>query len=166
MPQTIRVVTASAPSSSQSVAGISIDTTELRNLAKMLRQVDPAAARSLTRGLGTIGDLVVNRAKEKARGFPRAGEGTDRIEGSIRKQRSGATLRIVAGGDDAPEAAPLEHNGQGGAFRHPVFGNQDVWVDQTAHPFLAPAADEVAPEIEEQLLGVIDSSLREAGFDT
>lgn len=152
--------------SSQSVPTIQIDTTPLRDVARILRKISPAAASHMRSGLREVGTVVADRAKENARGFPRIHESTDRIEGSIRVQQSSGSIRVVAGGDGAPEAAPLEHSGQGGSFRHPLFGNQDVWVQQTAHPFLAPAADAVAPEIEQRLLAVIDASLREVGFET
>jgi hypothetical protein len=152
--------------SSQSFGSIRIDTVPLKEVGRLLKDLDPVVFAHFKVGLGEIGDFVAEKAKENARSFPRLGGGTDRIEGSIKKKQSTVNIRIVAGGDDAPEAAPLENNGQGGSFRHPVFGDADNWVSQTAHPFLAPAVDDAETDIEERLSAVIDSSLREVGFDT
>ena len=52
------------------------------------------------------------------------------------------SVSVTAGGKRAPEAVVLEHGGVEGTFRHPVFGNRDVWVSQKARPFLAPAFKE------------------------
>ena len=47
-------------------------------------------------------------------------------------------VRIYVDAKQAPEARPLENLGQQGTFRHPVYGNRDVWVEQQAHPFFFP----------------------------
>jgi len=163
---TVRVVTQAPARSSKSYASFGVDVTPLRALSRDFRQLDSSVGTHFRSGLRSVGQVVGDRAKERARSFPRLGQGTDRIEGSIRVQQASGSIRVVAGGNDAPEAAPLEHGGQAGSFRHPLFGNQDVWVAQMAHPFLAPALDDTADEVESLLLEVVDTSLREAGFDT
>ena len=171
--------------------GFSIDTTPLRNLARDLRKIDASAARALTGSMAAIGTMVAEQAKENARSFPRIHEPTDRIESSIKVVRRGLSIRVVAGGDSAPESAPLEHNGLEGVFRHPVFDKTGErvasnsrsirrgliskkqlrqagvadWVTQTARPFLAPAADAKADEIEAALLDAIDAGLAAVGFE-
>lgn len=165
MAQTVSVVTSRGPRTSNTI-GVGIDTSELKTLARDLRKLDPAVGRNFTRGVKTVGDIVAGKAKENARSFPRAGDGTDRIEGTIKVQGGFTTLRVVAGGEEAPEAAAIENKGQAGSFRHPVFGDRENWVDQTAHPYLAPAGDDGADASEAALLEVIDASLREVGFGT
>jgi len=43
-----------------------------------------------------------------------------------------------------------------GQFRHPVFGNKEVWVDQDMHPFLTPAAERTAPRFTAKLVETLD----------
>jgi hypothetical protein len=80
-----------------------------------------------------------------------------RIPGAVRAQpfftAKRAGVRIIVDAKAAPEARPLEHGGNGGEFRHPVFGggnktrDQWTWVEQPARPFFY-AALERSVEIE------------------
>jgi hypothetical protein len=78
---------------------------------------------------------------------------------------SGIRVSVVAGGAKAPDAAPYENKGVDGFFRHPVFGNREVWVDQKARPFLRPAAEATAPRVTEKVLENVGKVLDDAGFD-
>jgi len=142
---------------------IRIDTTPLRHLASDIRKLSPEVSREFNRELRGIGDLVADAARKRASSFQRVGMGTDRIEQSIKVRRSGMSLRVIAGGDGAPEAAPIDHGGNPGSFRHPVFGNQDVWVGQVAHPFMEPALEDVSDELEGRMVAAVDRALRAVG---
>jgi len=53
----------------------------------------------------------------------------------------GGAVEVVAGGAEAPEAAPIENKGRG-FVRHKVFGHTDRWTAKHSHAaFLQPAFD-------------------------
>lgn len=76
----------------------------------------------------------------------------------VRTGQQTAGVRIVGKG------ASLDR----GRFRHPVFGNREVFVEQTVEPgwfseTLAAGAPEVRPEIEQALESIAQQIVREAG---
>lgn len=80
---------------------------------------------------------VVKTAIQSNAGF------SSRIPGAVRMTTSFGSktggVRIWVDAKKAPHARPLENLGRSGSFRHPVFGDMDVWVSQPAHPFFFPA---------------------------
>lgn len=114
----------------------SADASSLRTLGAQLRKAQPAMYRAAKTSLRAVGEKVAVRARANA-------SWSTRIPATVKVRSAGLTSVIVsAGGPAAPEAKPLEHAGASGTFRHPVFGNRNVWVDQQARPFLHPAAME------------------------
>lgn len=90
---------------------------------------------------------------------------SSRIPQSFRIVGEGDNVVVYAGGEQAPEAAPLENDGKRGYFRHPVFGNDDVWVDQKARPFFTPAFRSVTAALPDRQMGVFfDSTYRHIGY--
>lgn len=137
-------------SSSLSGVGFTADASQLRTLSRSLRMAPLEIRREIGIELRAMADLVAKDAKSRA-------SWSSRIPGSIHRQGSGLSIRVVAGGADAPNAAPLESGskGHGGVNRHPVFaavgsaayGNSGRWVDQPTRPFLLPALDAHRTEI-------------------
>jgi hypothetical protein len=129
------------------------DASQLRNLAKQLRTADARLYRAAQRSIRAVGDEVAERARRNA-------EWSTRIPPTVTTRASGVTSVIVrAGGAQAPEAKPLEHAGAEGTFRHPVFGNRQVWVDQPARPFLHPAALEHLQEDAEAVAAALSAEV-------
>lgn len=156
--QTVKIKTFKTASSSQSGASFVIDTSQLKEIGKRLRAANPVLAKQLRLRLRALGQEVADEAKEQA-------DWSTRIPGSIRVRVSGFSVKVVANADGtAPDAAPYEHNGVAGPFRHPVFGNTDVWVSQDSRPFLAPALESKADLVEVIATGIIDDTLREVGI--
>jgi hypothetical protein len=144
--------------SSSTEASFAIDTSQLKELGKRLRAAEPALSKQLRVRLRGLGNVVADEARARS-------EWSTRIPGSLKVRVAGFSVKIVGNADGtAPDAAPLEHNGAGGTFRHPVFGNADVWVEQRARPYLAPALEAKAAEIELMATDIIDSTLREVGI--
>ena len=85
----------------------------------------------LRTGFRRAGDLVAGVAQARA-----APKGTEVVAHPF---GIGAVIHAtnVHGGG----TAALEHHGDPGTFRHPVFGNRANWVSQAAHPFLHPALE-------------------------
>lgn len=134
-----------------------IDTSGLNDLAKALRKAAPEVSKEFGTALRAAGVLVANEAKQRA-GF------SSRIPGSIRVRRSATQVKVMAGNDNAPHAAAFEHKGEPGTFRHPVYGNQDVWVAQPAHPYLTPAAEAREAETLVLVMAAVDTAFERAGF--
>ena len=112
--------------------GISIDTSSFSKFARDLRAVAPELKLELLREMKSAGEIVAEDARSRA-------DWSEKIPPAIKVKVSGDTIKVVADAKKAPNAKPIEHGGKGGTFRHPVFGNRDVWVDQQARPFLRPA---------------------------
>lgn len=107
-------------------------------------------------------------AKPMVDGVKSAASFSSRIPGAVRTKASfaakGATVTITADPKAAPEAAPLNNGDRGGTFRHPVYGNTDNWVSQTAHPFFVTGARSGQPASERAMQGVMDAIARKLGF--
>lgn len=88
-----------------------------------------------------------------------------RVQASFRIVGQGDNVVVYAGGQGAPEAAPLDNEGKSGTFRHPVFGNRDVWVAQKARPFFTPAFRTVTAALPEREMGVFfDETFKHIGY--
>ncbi len=135
------------------MSAIQIDTSQLASLAKDLRKAAPAVSKSFNAGLKAAGDIVAEEARNRA-------SFSSRIPGSIKVRRAGVKVKVVAGGPGAEDAAPYEHGGKPGTFRHPVFGQQNVWVDQQARPYLGPAAEAKENEVLQAVLDAVDVTFR------
>jgi hypothetical protein len=155
---TVKISTFKTPSSSKSAASFVIDTSQLKDIGKRLRAADPALAKQLRIRLHGVGDIVAAEAEARS-------HWSTRIPESIKVRVSGFSVKIVANATGkAPDAAPFENKGVAGSFRHPVFGNADVWVAQQARPFMAPALEAKADEVEVVATDVINDTLREVGI--
>lgn len=74
----------------------------------------------------------------------------------------GVTVRVDA--KAAPGARPIEHDGQPGMFRHPVYGNREVWVSQAARPFFYRAIEATADQIRDAVGDAVMGVARDHGF--
>lgn len=131
------------------MAELLVDTRELAQFAKVCKAVVPGLEKDFQKSLTAAGEIVARAARQNA-AF------SSRIPASVKTRRRGTRIRVQAGGDKAPHAAPLEHGGVPGSFRHPVYGNFDNWVSQSAHPFLAPAAEDHIEEMVAAVLVAVD----------
>lgn len=125
-------------------AGINFELQEVRLLARNLKAASPAAYSAMRRAMkGAMAPVAADAAKRAS--------WSDRIPGTVTFGSRGAVGYVKAGGSKAPDAAPFEHRGVQGSFRHPVFARGDratwTWVNQTARPFLHPAGDAMAPQV-------------------
>lgn len=135
---------------------LSINVSSLKSLFTDLRRAGPILVKEFTTNLEKAGDLVETRAKAYA-AF------SDRIPRSIAMKRRGAVITVQAGNANAPHAAALENQGVIGNFRHPVFG-RDIWVNQPSQPFLHPALEDEAPEVEILILSAVDQAFLSTGW--
>lgn len=122
-----------------------------------LRKAKPEVYKELRRAVLAEARIVAEDAKGLA-------SWSSKIPDSIKASAQGINTAVVrAGGKSAPDAAPFEHAGASGTFRHPVFGRKDAWVEQAARPFLHPAVmdrlDATVSALEDAVITAVDHVL-------
>lgn len=55
---------------------------------------------------------------------------------------------------DYPELAALME-GEKSPWRHPYFGNREVWADQAAHPYFKPAVEPRLPLVRVAVIAAV-----------
>jgi hypothetical protein len=121
---------------------IIIDTKQFSTLTRSIRAMGPAGA------VAVRGALRDSAALVKANAAARVSY-SSRIGGSLKARATAVNFKVSAGGDAAPNAAPIENKGKG-FVRHPIFiprsklpGPPGSWTEKNSHPaFLAPAREE------------------------
>lgn len=130
-----------------------VDAHQLSDFGRQLRKAAPEVARQFNRDL--------RQATEGAKVEAQITSSWSRqIPGSIRVMGGASNLRIVAG----PEPVIAELYSRPKGFRHPVFGNREVWVAQKGRPFLWPAWLARREEVWRRIGAGIDKAMRAAGF--
>jgi hypothetical protein len=146
------------PTRSTSNAGVSIsvDTRALSRLAADLRYAAPESWKACRVALKAAGEIVAADARART-------SYSDRIPGSIKvRVTRGGNVKVVAGGEAAPDAAAIENRGKG-FVRHPVFGDRQVWTDKNSRPaFLAPAFAAHQEEIVELMTEAVTAAVERA----
>ena len=104
-------LTVSTPRASRTGQPIVVDTAGLNRLARDLARVAPEAAKGLTKGMAGAGQVIAANAKARA-------SYSKRIPGSMKVRAARGNVRVSAGGEAAPNAAPIENKGKG-FVRHP-----------------------------------------------
>ena len=140
---------------------IVVDTQELAMIGKLLRSSGKAGTLAFRGAMKAGGELVANDARQRA-------SYSKRIPGSIVVRSTGSNFKVRAGGEAAPDAAPIENRGKG-FVRHPTFsprfgGERIGWTEKNSHPaFLSPAleaqADNVVAVVTNRLEAAIDAAL-------
>lgn len=117
------------------------DGTGLDDLARDLRHGAQRVRREIDVTLVEIGAELTAKAKLIASRHSKT------VAGTIRMRAVPGAVIIAAGSDQVAIAALWETGNKGSkatdeTFRHPVFGNRSVFVDQQRYPFLRPALTE------------------------
>lgn len=144
-----------------------IDGEAFRTFQRELRKTEPALAKSLNKELrNVVKDKVVPAAKANA-------SWSTRIPGAIKPQVTTKQIGVrVAGSGSGRKGAirqaahgyAFENTSNTGWFRHPVFGNRNVWVNQNARPFLRPAVESNQEAVVTAAMDAVDAAGRAAGF--
>ncbi len=130
-------------------------------IARDMRALPGEARRAVRPALRKAGQVVATEAKVNASWSSRI-PGTINVVTSFRLNREGVTVK--AGGAGAPHARPYENLGEPGTFRHPVYGNREVWVTQAARPFLFPAARASEGTVTAMMAETMDDVAQSLGF--
>lgn len=132
-------------------------------LARDLNRMGSATRRHLRTEFGRVGQAMLSDARSRAgwsTQIPAALEGRPIVD--MTRGRIGYEIRARL--SRAPHARAYEGLGQGGSFRHPVYGNREVWVEQKTRPYLWPAVRGRARDAERAAQQVYEQVARECGF--
>ncbi len=151
-------LTVRTPSVSHSGLPIVVDVAQLRALANDLRRASVEANKALRTGMHMAAEVVAADARKKT-------DYSNRIPGSIKVSVGRVNFKVSAGGDAAPDAAPIENRGKG-HVRHPVFANPKksrnewTWTDKNSRPaFLAPALYENADRVAKIVIDAVGDAV-------
>lgn len=136
------------------------DLSAYKQLAKDMRAAKDPLVKTLRVRLRAAGEIVAKDARSRAEGF------SETIPPSIKVRTSGVTVSVVAGGNGVPLAGLFELGNKKASktattFRHPVYGNREVWRDQSMHPYLWPALQAHESEFEAAATEALDSVSKE-----
>ncbi len=143
--------------------GISIDTTGFRELAAALRKTNRKAYRDYRVAMREAGEITASAARKLA------GEHSVTIPGTVRVRVARAQVEIRGGSKTVPIGGLFELGNKGSrrkdTFRHPVFGDRDVWVNQPMHPYLYPAYLQTRPATLEAVDKVLVTAFVDSGIE-
>ena len=135
-----------------------INPADLAVLYRVARQAEGEIQTELRRSIKKAAQPVVDGIRSEAASF------STRIPGTVKTKvsfaRKSASVTVTVG---ARHAAPINNNDNAGTFRHPVFGT-DIWVEQSAHPFLTSGARHGEPSADRAMLAVMDAIAGRLGF--
>ena len=143
---------------------MAVDRGALEDLIRDLGAVPPAVQRELRPALQKATQPTLQRIRQN-------GSWSMRIPDAVRISTSfgktpGVTLRVDAG--KAPGARPIEHDGQPGTFRRPVYARGDrntwTWRPQAARPFFYRAVEETADQVRDALGDALMGVAERHGF--
>ena len=128
-----------------------------RELSRVLSTADKGLAKAMRAALkGAVGPVAAAARRNAS--------WSSRIPGTVRPFATARSVGVRAGGRRAPHARVYEGLGGAGSFRHPVFGNRNVWVTQSTRPFLMPAVEANAEGIVDDVFDAIDGVFVRSGF--
>lgn len=131
-----------------------IESARVDFFAEQLRRV-PEESRRAVRA------AIVDATRGVRADAARRASWSSRIPGAITMRVSFTTARVEirVNARRAPHARPYEGISGRTTFRHPVYGNRNVWVEQAARPFLRPAVDGRITEIRDAVERAVYRSL-------
>lgn len=126
-----------------------------------LRQIPKEVRKLLTPALKRAAAPVVAEAKRRASWSSRIPQA---ISAKVLYGRRTPGVHIRVSAAKAPHARPHENLGKPGAFRHPLFGDRQVWFSQQARPFLFAAGRAHADVVPAEIDRIVDVAARLHGF--
>lgn len=145
---------------------LSFDFGGVTALQVKLADLPLATKERLQPNLEAAAEILADEVRSNARS-----EGLDWIPDvvSVRSRftAASAAVSVVVAGSEGPEGhedLPRLMEFGDPAFRHPVFGDDDVWVSQEAHPFVLPAIERKGDEVREAGVAAVREALISVGL--
>jgi len=134
---------------------------DVRKLVNDLRKIGDGVGRNLGKQFKKAAGPVAAQAKSNASWSSRI---PDAITVGVSSSRRYPGAQIKVSKEKAPHARLFEWPGRGGSFRHPVYGNREVWVSQQGRPFIRPAVRAKGGEFIKACDRAVDETARAHGF--
>lgn len=124
----------------------------------------PAQRKALRRKFAELATPVLAEARRRAGWSTRIPNAISvRPITDMTRGRVGVQLRVSL--KEAPHARAFEGLGQGGEFRHPVYGRESGrWVTQQTRPYAYPAVHANEGRAQAACAAAADEATRECGF--
>jgi hypothetical protein len=139
---------------------VTVDHFPITRLARELGMVPIELRRELRPQLRAAAVHIVDDMKDRASYSTRIPNAIT-MSVAFGARSGGITIRVNS--KKAPHARVLERGNdasRSATFRHPVFGDTDVWVTQPTHPFFFPAIKTGRPELQKRISEAVRASLR------
>jgi hypothetical protein len=167
---------------------LEIDATEFAKLTKEISTVAPDFRKAVRKQLKSAIDPVVEEVKQAALNIPASHEvGNTRkkkgenlglrasianaVQPVINPTKKGAVAKIKVSttkflaSSGRPRTLPYYLEGRRKrAWRHPVFGNREVWVSQRPHPFLGVTVSKHKEKFATNVVQALDDAIQESGL--
>jgi hypothetical protein len=134
---------------------------DVLKLVNDLRKIGDGVGRNLGKEFKKAAGPVAQQAKSNASWSSRI-PGAITVGVSSSRRYPGAQIKVSK--EKAPHARLFEWPGRGGSFRHPVYGNREVWVSQQGRPFIRPAVRAKGGEFIKACDRAVDETARAHGF--
>jgi hypothetical protein len=137
-----------------------VNSTDLEKLFVDLKAMEGNLQVELRRGIREASEPMARAVRANASWSSRIPDAVQVKPSFVAK---GASVRIVVDASKAPEGRVLDHGGNAGTFKHPVWGHRDRWATQSAQPFFEPSFQNTS-EAEAAMQRVMDRLAAKAGF--
>jgi hypothetical protein len=134
---------------------------DVRMLINDLRKIGDGVGRNLGKEFKRAAGPVAQQARANASWSTRI-PGAITVGVSSSRRFPGAQIKVAK--SLAPHARMYEFPGGGGSFRHPVYGNREVWVSQRGRPFIRPAIRSKGEGFIKACDRAVDTAARANGF--
>lgn len=111
------------------IVALKATSTDMRRLYVQLKGVEGNLRVQLRRGIKTAAQPIVDAAKSNYSGWSPRLAGGVKVKPSFSGKSAGVYITNSLRG-----ASPIEHGGNAGTFRHPVYGHRNSWATQAANP--------------------------------
>lgn len=168
---------------------IDLDPTDFAKVVKEVQQVEPEFRKNVKKRLKQAAEPIVQEVKQAALNIPsskgdvtqtrkKKGENlglraslANAVQADINPTKKGAIAKIrvsttkFMSASGRPRTLPYYMEGRRKrAWRHPVFGNRDVWVAQSPHPFLGVTVKPHKEEFATAVVKALDDALADSGL--
>jgi len=167
---------------------LEIDSTDFAKLTKEIAAVEPNFRKTVRKQLKATIDPIVEEVKQAALNIPATHEvGNTRkkkgenlglrasianaVQPVINPTKKGAVAKIKVSttkfmaSSGRPRTLPYYLEGRRKRpWRHPVFGNREVWVAQGAHPFLGVTVAKHKEKFATDVVQALDDAIQESGL--
>jgi len=140
---------------------VEFDTKQFSALVRGIRASGPAGKAAVRTTMRESAEIVKAEAAQRA-------SFSSRIPGSLTARATATNFKVSAGGEAAPNAAPIENKGRG-HVRHPTFSPRPGvpervgWTSQNSPPaFLSPALEAKEEEIAELIADRLVKAIADA----